>query len=276
MSQTENKTAAMDLDAVRQKLASATGPRFWRSLEEVADTPEFQDTLKHEFPAGVDVFTESVGRRKFLSLMGASLALAGVTGCTRQPRELIMPYAAEPPEMIPGVPRHFATAMPFSGVGEPVLVESHENRPTKIEGNPEHPMSQGASGVFAQASILNMYDPDRLPTPKQRGRDSGWLAFRTEMRRQMAIARSKRGAGVRILTPTVGSPTLAAKLQQFTTELPEAKWVQWEPVNRDNLRAGAIAAFGRDLSVRYDLRRRRSCWRSIRTSSARTAPVRLP
>ncbi|MCB9386007.1 MAG: TAT-variant-translocated molybdopterin oxidoreductase [Bryobacterales bacterium] len=243
----------MDLDAVRQKLASATGPRFWRSLEEVADTPEFQDTLKHEFPAGVDVFTDPVGRRKFLSLMGASLALAGVTGCTRQPRELIMPYAAEPPEMIPGVPRMFATSMPFSGVGEPVLVESHENRPTKIEGNPEHPMSQGASGVFAQASILNMYDPDRLPTPQQRGRSSSWLSFRTELRRQMALARGKQGAGLRILTPTVGSPTLAAKLQALTTELPQAKWVQWEPVNRDNQRAGAVAAFGRDLSVRYDL-----------------------
>ena len=258
MNQTENKSSAMDLDATaleaaRQKLASATGPRFWRSLEEVAETPQFQDKLKHEFPAGADVFTDPVGRRKFLSLMGASLALAGVTGCTRQPRERIMPFAAEPPELIPGVARHFATAMPFGGVGEPVLVESHENRPTKVEGNPDHPMSGGKSGVFAQCSILDMYDPDRLPNPMQRGRASSWGSFRTELRRQMSLARGKDGAGLRILTPTVGSPTLAAKLQALVSDFPQAKWVQWEPVNRDNARAGAAAAFGQDMSVRYDL-----------------------
>ncbi len=258
MNQTENKPAspALDapaLDAVREKLRSATGPRFWRSLEEVAETPELRDALQHEFPAGADVFTDPVGRRKFLGLMGASLALAGVTGCTRQPRERIMAFAAEPPETIPGVARHFATAMPFSGVGEPVLVESHENRPTKVEGNPQHPMSGGATGVFAQCSILDMYDPDRLASPKQRGRVSGWASFRTELRRRISLARGNDGAGLRILTPTIGSPTLAAKLRALTSDLPGARWVQWEPVNRDNARAGAMAAFGRDVSVRYDL-----------------------
>ena len=209
--------------------------------------------MLHEFPAGADVLTDDVGRRKFLSLMGASLALAGVTGCTRQPREAIMPFAAEPPEMTPGVSRHFATAMPFSGVGEPVLVESHENRPTKIEGNPEHPMSGGPSSVFAQCSLLDMYDPDRLATPLERGRAGSWNSFRTELRRQMSLARGKDGAGLRILTPTVGSPTLAGKLRGLIAEFPQAKWVQWEPVNRDNARAGAVAAFGRDVSARISV-----------------------
>ncbi|MBI1358162.1 MAG: 4Fe-4S dicluster domain-containing protein [Acidobacteria bacterium] len=243
----------MDLAALRAKLASHTGKRYWRSLEEVADTPAFQQTLKREFPSEASVFTDPVGRRRFLQLMGASLALAGVTGCTRQPKEYIAPYAAQPPERIPGIPTRYATAMPFGGVGEPLLVESNEGRPTKVEGNPRHPASMGASSIFAQASILTMYDPDRSRSVINRGRASGWKTFQTEMRRQMSLREVERGAGLRILSESTTSPTMAVWMGKLKAALPEAKWHQWEPVGRDGARAGLQAAFGGPTTLRYDL-----------------------
>src|SRR6266852_4844868 len=155
----------IDLAAIRAKLAGANGPRYWQSLEELAETEGFQEFLFREFPRQASEWEDDEpGRRKFLKLMGASLALAGLSACTRQPTETIMPYVRAPEEIVPGKPLFFATAMPVSGIATGLLVESHEGRPTKIEGNPEHPASLGATDIFSQASVLSLYDPDRSQT----------------------------------------------------------------------------------------------------------------
>jgi MoCo/4Fe-4S cofactor protein with predicted Tat translocation signal len=140
------------------------GASWWRTLEERAEDPAFQQHLYNEFPSEIEAITDPVARRTFLKLMGASMALAGVTACTRQPPEKIVPYVRQPEELIPGRPLFFATAMSLGGTATGLLVESHEGRPTKIEGNPLHPSSRGATDVFAQAAILGLYDPDRSQT----------------------------------------------------------------------------------------------------------------
>src|SRR5439155_989293 len=137
---------------------------YWQSLEDLAQTPEFQELIGREFPSQLAVWNDSQGRRNFLKLMAASLALAGVTGCTRAPEEKIVPYVRAPEELVPGKPLFFATAWSHRGYALGVLVESQMGRPTKIEGNPEHPASLGATDALAQASILDLYDPDRSQT----------------------------------------------------------------------------------------------------------------
>jgi len=134
----------------------SSGRLYWRSLGEYADTPEFREFLHREFPAQASEFNDPKGRRQFLKLMSASLALAGVSACTKQPAEKIVPYVRQPEELVPGRPLFFATAYPFGGVATPVLVESHEGHPTKVEGNPEHPASGGGTDIFAQAAILGL------------------------------------------------------------------------------------------------------------------------
>src|SRR5438034_9118764 len=154
----------LDLAAVRARLSAAQGPQYWRSLEEISETEEFREFLHREFPQGASEWNDPLGRRQFLKLMGASLALAGLTGCTRQPRETIMPYVRAPEEIVPGQPLFFASAMPLGGMAKGVLVESHMVRPTKIEGNPEHPSSLGANEQFTESAVLTLYDPDRSQT----------------------------------------------------------------------------------------------------------------
>ena len=159
----------LDLSAIRARLAAKQGPTYWRSLEELAETPEFTEFLHREFPAHASEFTDPTGRRQFLKLMGASIALAGAAACTRQPEELIVPYVKQPEELVPGKPLFYATAMPHAGFATPVLAESHEGRPTKIESNHEHPSTRGGTDVYAQGSVLNLYDPDRSKTITYRG-----------------------------------------------------------------------------------------------------------
>src|SRR6202047_1906149 len=154
----------LDLAAVRAKLRAKTGKQYWRTLEELAGDPHFEDLLHREFPRQASEWDESVDRRDFLKLMAASLALAGISGCGRTPEEHILPYVKQPEGMVLGKPKFYATAMPFGADAIGLLVESHEGRPTKIEGNLDHPSSLGATDAFAQASILNLYDPDRAQT----------------------------------------------------------------------------------------------------------------
>ena len=202
-----------------------------------------QQYLQREFPSNASEWIDPVGRRNFLKLMGASLALAGLSGCVIQPPEKVVPYVRQPEELIPGHGLFFATAFTLSGVATPLLVRSNEGRPTKVEGNPEHPSSGGstATDIFSQASILSLYDPDRSQTPLYRGETRPWTAFVAEIRglieRENDGIRARRGAGLRFLTETVTSPTLAAQMKQILTDFPEAKWHQYEPVNRDNARA---------------------------------------
>ncbi len=231
--------------------STASGRTYWRSLEELADTPEFQELLHREFPENASTFTDPVGRRQFLKLMSASLALAGVGACTRQPAETIVPYVRQPEELVPGKPLFYATAMPFGGYASPLLAESHEGRPTKLEGNPDHPASMGATDAFAQASVLNLYDPDRAQTITYRGEVKTWADFMTGLRNAMTLQRAQGGSGLRILTETVTSPSTADLLNGILQGLPQAKWHQWEPANRDAVREGARLAFGRSVDTVY-------------------------
>jgi molybdopterin-containing oxidoreductase family iron-sulfur binding subunit len=240
-----------DLDSIRASLAGASGPEYWRSLEELANTDAFQEYLHREFPEAASEFTDPVGRRQFLRLMGASLALAGVSACTKQPAEVIVPYVRAPEEIVPGKPLFYATAITFSGYATGVLVESHEGRPTKIEGNPEHPASLGATDLFTQAQILALYDPDRSQTLKQQGDIRTWSAFLGALRGVVEAKRASQGAGLRILTGTVTSPTLVRQMAEFLAAFPAAKWHQYEAAGRDNVRAGAHLAFGAVLDTRY-------------------------
>ena len=139
------------------------GYTYWRSLEHLEGSAAFKEQVRHEFmPGATDpIEVGDSSRRHFMKIMGASMAFAGLTGC-RRPVELTLPFSRRPEEMIPGIPMQYATSFPFRGVLSGILVESHEGRPTKVEGNPDHPVSQGRSGVFEQASILNLYDPDPL------------------------------------------------------------------------------------------------------------------
>jgi MoCo/4Fe-4S cofactor protein with predicted Tat translocation signal len=242
----------LDLSAIRARLLDADARQPWRSLEAVAETPEFQEYLHREFPSNASEWLDPVGRRSFLKLMGASLALAGATACTAQPTELIVPYVRQPEQIIPGRPLFYATAMSLGGVATGLLVESHEGRPTKIEGNPEHPASHGATDLYAQASILTLYDPDRSTAITQLGEIRPWSAFIAAMRANLSAQSATGGAGFRLLTETVNSPTLAGQILQVLEEYPAAKWVQWEPLPRDHARAGARQAFGEYVEPVYD------------------------
>jgi len=237
----------------------ARGPKtYWRHLDELADSPVFEEFVRREFPHAAEEWNNPVERRTFLKLMGASLALAGLSGCVIQPPEKVIPYVKQPEEEVPGKGLFFATAYSLGGIATPLLVRSNEGRPTKVEGNPDHPSNPGATStdIFSQASILGLYDPDRSQTPLYRGETRPWTQFVAEIRggieRENDGLKAKRGAGLRFLTETITSPSLAAQMKQILTDFPEAKWHQYEPVNRDNARAGAVMAFGQDVNTTYD------------------------
>jgi len=225
----------------------------WRTLDELAGDPAFQEHLVNEFPSQVEAITDPVARRTFLKLMGASLGLAGVAACTRQPTETIVPYVRQPEELIPGRPLFYATAMTLGGVATGLLVESHEGRPTKIEGNPQHPGSAGAADVFAQASILTLYDPDRSRTLTNLGDIRPWSSFIGMVRAALTAQQPLQGAGIRILSETVASPTLAAQIQDLLRRFPSAKWHQWDAASSGNAREGAKLAFGDYVDAQYKI-----------------------
>ncbi|HEX5504680.1 MAG TPA: TAT-variant-translocated molybdopterin oxidoreductase, partial [Thermomicrobiales bacterium] len=225
--------------------------RAWRSLDELADTPEFREFLHREFPRGASELLDGLSRRQFLRLMGASLALAGLTACAGQPHDTIVPYVNQPTQVTPGEPLFFATATPFGGYGTGVLAESHLGRPTKLEGNPDHPASLGATNAVTQATLLDLYDPDRSPTVLRDGRISTWDVFLGALRPVLAKYRASGGAGLSVLTETVTSPTLADQLAALRRTFPAAQWRQYEPAGRDNARLGARLAFGTDANPVY-------------------------
>src|ERR1700682_2228544 len=180
-------------------------------------------------------------RRDFLKLMGASVALGGLASC--YPAEKIVPYVKQPETLTPGKPIFFASAMPLSGYATGVLVESHMYRPTKIEGNPDHLSSLGASDAFMQASILGLYDPDRSQVVRRAGEIATWSDFLVALQPVLKSAATD-GAGLRLLTQTITSPTLGAQIQQALAMYPEMKWHQWDAAGRDNAREGHRLAFG--------------------------------
>ena len=209
------RKGGVDFDRLRERLETENGRRLWRSLEELAETDEFVDMLHREFPENASELTDPVSRRRFLQLMGASLALAGTTACVRQSPERILPYVRQPEELVPGKPLYYASAAPRFGYGHGVLVESHMGRPTKIEGNPDHPASSGATDAVLQAEMLNLYDPDRSQVVLRRGRITTWESF--------------------------------LLLQRF----PDARVHRFEPAGRDEVRRGAEIAFRETVDARY-------------------------
>jgi MoCo/4Fe-4S cofactor protein with predicted Tat translocation signal len=253
-------TKKLDLGTVRERIDAAiahdkaekTGPEYWRSLEELAGTPAFQEALHREFPKGASEWLDKASRRGFLKVMGASLGLAGMTGCVKLPLEPIVPYVRQPENVIPGKPMYYATAMTLGGYANPLLVEIHLGRPTKIEGNDQHPASMGGTDIFAQASLLGLYDPDRSQTVTSMGDVRSWQAFLGAIRGPLSAQKSLQGAGIRILTTTTTSPTLADQLRSFLKLYPQAKWHLYQPVNRDNVLEGAKMAFGQPVETRYD------------------------
>lgn len=251
------KPRTTDIAEIRKKLETQKGPQYWRSLEELADTPEFQEYLHREFPENASEWTDGVSRRGFLKVMGASLALAGLSACTKQPMEAIVPYVRQPEEIIPGRPLFYASSFLWNGYAQGILVESHMGRPTKIEGNAEHPASLGGTSVFSQASILNLYDPDRSQSILNLGAISDWSDFLTVLQSRMAVekGRSVPGSGLRILTETVTSPTLAAQINELLAAYPGARWIQYEPVGQNEKRKGAMLAFGEPLECYFRMDR---------------------
>ncbi len=249
MQATEHSTQAAEMNVGKNG-----APAYWRSLDELADTDEFQAFMKKEFPQHVEeVKANPVSRRKFLKLMGASIALAGATACTRQPTEKIIPYVLAPEEIVPGKPLYYASAYLHDGVANGILAESHMGRPTKVEGNPEHPASLGSTDAFAQASILTMYDPDRSQSVIRRGRITTYDAYLNELNEALSNQEEKQGGGIRLLTGTVTSPTLHRQLEGLLARYPGARWHQYDPITLDNAREGSRLAFGEVVSCRYHI-----------------------
>ena len=245
----------MNLADIRTRLAGLEGRAYWRSLEELADTPEFREYVHREFPAQASEFNDPAGRRQFLKLMGASLALAGVSACTRQPEEKIVPYVRQPEEIVPGRPLFFATAMPLGGFGIPLLAENHMGRPTKLEGNPEHPASLGATDIFGQASVLTLYDPDRSRTVVGRGEVQD-VERRSSRALQAAVTsrRALKGAGLPA-AHRAGDVAVAARTDRDAARRHAAK-----PSGISGMRSTARVQGGAPAATplyRFDKRRRR-------------------
>ncbi|HTS74899.1 MAG TPA: TAT-variant-translocated molybdopterin oxidoreductase [Bryobacteraceae bacterium] len=223
----------------------------WRSMDELAETEEFRKFVEDEFPNRTPDWNDESSRRKFLTLMGASIAMAGASACTVMPAREIIPYVRQPEDFVPGRPLFYATAMTSNGIGTGLLIESNMGRPTKVEGNPSHPGSLGSTDAFMQASVLTLWDPDRSQTVLHNGFISTWDDFSRALAGFRDVAGLKKGAGFRILSGSIGSPTLAAQMQEFLAAYPQAKWHQWEPCGRHQARAGSMAAFGKYYNTTY-------------------------
>jgi len=215
----------------------------WRSLEQLADDPKAVAFLEREFPEGASEPPEGVSRRTVLSLLGASLSMAGLAAC-RRPVEKIVPYTEAPENVIPGVPRRYATTMPLGLSSYGLVVESHEGRPTKIEGNELHPATQGASSAWIQASILDLYDPDRSRQLRKDGAASDWPAFAAAWGEMAQEHAADGGAGLAVLCESYSSPTLSRLSGEFRARYPHAAWVNWEPVSDENALRGIERATG--------------------------------
>ncbi len=255
-------TAAMASDAT----SGAPSDGYWRSLRELEGDPEFLESLRYEFQESPEDFAESAGdetgphspgRRRFVQLMGASVALASAAaGCTWDSRELL-PLAERPEGRIPGNAQFFATTQELAGVALGMHAKSFDGRPVKLEGNPLHPGSLGKAGPRQQAGTLELYDPSRSKAPRQRRDDTHvaetWATFDAFLRAHLDARQAEKSAGLAVLSGASSSPTLADLKRRFLSRYPQALWVEYEPINDDNERAGARLAFGKPLRMQLDL-----------------------
>lgn len=263
-----------ELDALWARLQGRLDPvetqRLWQSLSEFKAPGELGAWASSEFEASQSTSLNGSTRREFLQLMGASLVMAGAAGCSRPPSGNIVPYVTAPETVVPGKPDYYSSAFVLGGFATGILVKSHAGRPTKIEGNPDHPASLGATSALAQAATWGLYDPQRSQAILHKERDtelsarragsthfepSDWETFRTQLHRRLLGERKRQGRGLRILTGSTTSPTLSAQIEALRTDFPRARWHQWSPINRDQILAGTRRAFGEPLCPRYDLSR---------------------
>ncbi|UCD38463.1 MAG: TAT-variant-translocated molybdopterin oxidoreductase, partial [Fidelibacterota bacterium] len=226
------------------------GQAYWRSLKEIADTSEFRELLQKKPSESPTNSGEGMSRRNFLNLMAASLALAGMAGC-RRPVEKIVPYVIKPEEIIPGIPQYYATSMPLAGEIYHLLVESHEGRPTQVAGNSLNQVSRGTANVWATASILELYDPDRSRNVRNAGDESSLAAFVENWQALHATFKNTQGAGLAVLTESFASPTLHRLAEAFKQRFPEAMWCTYEPVSDENVVRGIEVATGKSLYPVY-------------------------
>lgn len=242
----------MNIDKELQQLPQ-TPPQnaYWTSLNQLENSPEFQEMVQREFPEGASEMADPMSRRRFINLMGASMALAGLASC-RRPVEKIIPYVIQPEQITPGIAQRYATTMPFGLSAYGLTVESHEGRPTKLEGNLLHPASNGRSNAFIQASILDLYDPDRSQVVQHNGKDATWDDFIGFWSKLYASYKTNGGQGLAVLSESFSSPTLYRLKQNFEKTFPKASWVTYEPVSDENIFSGIAAATGKGLQPNYD------------------------
>lgn len=240
----------INLDPKQTKKAS------WKSLEELSGSPEFKDFAEHEFPAGADTMGADISRRRFLQVMGAGMAFAGVTGLTgckglRRPEQHILPYNEMPENLVPGIPQFYATTHVLAGEAVGLIVESHEGRPTKIEGNPAHPASRGGTSKQHQAAILDLYNPERLKVPTKNGDETSWAHFWNEADSVFSALRENGGEGLRLLSGASASPSFRAVRDHAMKVFPKARWITYEALPRDNAMAGLYALTGKAAEPLY-------------------------
>ncbi len=232
------------------------GPKFyWRSLDQLEQTPEFNEFLQREFPQAASEFPQGLSRRRWLQLMGASLGLAGLAGC-RWERDILAPDVQRPPNRIPGVPQFAATCFEYGGNVRPLVVTLYDGRPIKVEGNKEHPLSSGASDTISQAAILHMYDPDRSQSIVETAGTESFTRSKSDFDlafgKILAAAKEAKGSGFAILAEGSTSPTRARLVKEFRSQYPEALFVEYEPVSYENVSSGAEIAFGQAVLPFYD------------------------
>jgi MoCo/4Fe-4S cofactor protein with predicted Tat translocation signal len=227
-----------------------TGPKYWRSLDELADTPGFREHMAREFPEGASSM-EGVDRRQFMKLMAASFALGGLglAGC-RRPESHILPYGKSVEYTVPGLPLYFATAMPLRKSAIPLLAETHQGRPTKLEGNPSYLPHGGASSLLAQASVLDLYDPERATAHTKQG-DTLSTTQVNDLLANINKTYAGSGEGLAFLADESASPTRARLVAKLKTQFPKAIWAEYEPVQDEPPVAAAQAAFGRNVKPLY-------------------------
>lgn len=238
-----------------QREKGKISPPAWRSLEELAGGEGVTELLGREFAVPPDETDTAAGlrRRDFLKLVGGTLGLAGLSGlsgCTVRPRGKIVPYVDQPEQIIPGKPLFYATALEFRGYGRGVLVETHEGRPTKVEGNPTHPATLGATSIFEQAALFDLYNPARSNSILKEGELSSWNACLGEL--QIALEKlPEDGAGLCLLTETITSPTFADQWKTLSERYPAARWYRYEPLHDEQAQGVAREVFGAERELVY-------------------------
>ncbi len=230
---------------------TTTGRKYWRSLDQLSGSPEFKQWVEQEFPENATDAVSAGSRRNLLKLMAASFGLAGLAAC-RRPVEHILPFSKGVEGLIPGKPLHYATVATVGGAATGLMVETHEGRPTKVEGNEKHPASLGATSAHMQALVLSLYDPDRSKGVKRDGQRSSWDEFTAWAKDEFSAEKQGGGSGLRVLAEHSSSPSLQSLRGELSRKFPKSQWVEFDSVNFDNPRLGAALAFGQPLEAHYE------------------------